>query len=141
MTTAVEYVKPDGTFVDLPRLRVSQIVDLADEVRRGKIQTITEMNLDDASRVDAITDLDQRGGLAGDVLMWAYTARGTVRIIEESLKLLDNGTKIDDLALDLSRDVRLAVKLLGFELAEKVEKQVAESDPTAAALSGISSET
>ena len=130
MTTPVKYKQ-----WELPKLSIGQIIALTDEVhfeRRGSmLETAALMNWSDDAKRRLVLDLDRERGLAADVLRWAYTARGTVRIIEESLKLHGNGLKIDDLGLYLPDDLALALRLLGFEPPTEPAKADESGDPTA----------
>ena len=125
------HTAPDGTIWALPKLKARRIVELADEVHaERKAAVLADLNgAPDDVRLRALRTLEENRGLAADVMRWAYTARGTVRVVEESLKLLGAGT-IDDLGLDLTRDNRLAVQLLGMELPEIAKAADPDADPT-----------
>ncbi len=126
MTAPVQHQVGDRTF-ELPVLEAGQIIDLADEVRSIQLARIMALPIDDAAKAERIEQLDERSGAALDVLNWAYRAKGTVRVIEESLKLLDgDAPTIEDLELDLSRDHDLAARLLGFSEYEKIKARAIE---------------
>ncbi len=119
MTTPVTYSN-NGRTIELPKLRVGQILLLCEEIRDRRIADIVATLDSPAEQLDAIRELDRSSGLALEVIPWSYTVRGTVRVIEESLKQLDDGTTIDDLDLDLARDDRVAAQLLGFSAVDEI---------------------
>ncbi len=134
MSAPVLYKSPTGKIWELPKLRAGTIIDLTDEVyalrRTEVLASLADSN--DEARAAALRQLDRERGLAADVARWACTARGTVRIIEESLKLLGDGHGIDDLGLDLTRDYGIALALLGFVSAPPTDEVAAGADPTQA---------
>ncbi len=144
MSTTVDYTLPNDSVIQLPKLTVQQIIDLVDEIRDRKIEEIRATVGDDADRLSAIQALDEGSLMAAGTMRWANTARGTIRIVEESLKLYNNGLmapgqkplEVDDLGLDLVADVRLALLLLGFKEARAIvsEDAAEDSDPTSQAL-------
>ena len=137
MTATIEYKRRWA----LPKLTARQIVNLADEIqaeRRARvIAEANALNLEGDEKRRVIGDVERDRLLAGDVLLWAFTARGTMRVIEESVKALGNGVKVDDLELDLAIDYQLAVRLLGVEPVEvKPQEESAETDPTSLRVPG-----
>ena len=144
MTATVDYTTASGKVYKLPHLRCGQICDLADELHRHRRDFILAgaavSQMADAEKRRLVLDFEEQPALAAQVLRWAFTARGTQRIIEESLKLFGNGLTIDELGVDLTRDYRIAVDLLGFRPSEIVDTSAApngetgeDADPTRAA--------
>lgn len=129
MTAHVEY---KGHM--LPMLTGQQIVNLADEIqverRRRVIEEAKAIGLEDEAKLRLIRQIDDERVKSADVVDWCLSAKGTYRVIEESVKAMGNGLKVAQFDLDMLKDWRVAMRLVGFEPPEVKEAPAdAETDP------------